>query len=97
MSWRPELAAKNKEVDPSHVGIRFSVLLSPKTQKDVLDRTMERNVCLIFRGKKNFFDLLLAISGQTNLSFKVQKNAVTFMPWESDAYISLEDLLASNG
>jgi hypothetical protein len=78
-----DLTLRSKEVDPGHVGIQFVAdLPADLKETDKLGRVLNNNVCIVLGGKISIYDLLMDISEQTNLAFRVGKNTVIFRFWK---------------
>jgi hypothetical protein len=87
------LTFRSKDADPDRAGFQFVVQLpaDPK-QTDKLGRALSNNVCIVIGGKTSIYDLLMDISEQTNLAFRVQKGGVIFRLWEPGDCISFNML-----
>jgi len=91
-----DLSAKVKSADPRHIGIKFTVSLTPSPNKanalpfnlatnNSLHVSMQNNVCIILKEPTTALALLYMIGEQTNLAFQVQRGTVTMKPWEPGA------------
>jgi hypothetical protein len=81
-----DLTYKLKEEHPGDSQLRFLLHLPVDMKKpDQLGRTVNRKLWIIL-SKTDLFTLMLYISEQSNLSFRLQKDAVTFIPLEEGAY-----------
>ena len=84
-----DLETWSKEADPAHVGIRFALKMPvDPARPDVLDRPVQRLVCIIVSDKMTFASLLLMMSHGTNLAYKVTPGCVTFEQWQPDDFFS---------
>lgn len=73
------LTTKSKELDPEHIGVKFTLRLPPPGEKS--PRRVYRQVSITLDNVP-LNDLLLYIAQQTNLVFKIEKDTVVFAPFD---------------
>jgi hypothetical protein len=63
-------------------------------QLDTLGRSLSRDVSFATNEKMSLMELLTGVvCRETNLSFRVEQNQVTFMPWQSGNFVYLHAIM----